>query len=458
MITIVGMGRNAGDMTQNGREAIASADVVVVKSRLTHAAQAVAEIRGDAVFCDDLFETAADFDSLNASIVGRLRSFGGKKVVFCVVGDGVDDTTAQLLPESKLVCGVGLHTPVMPKCGGVRVYTAAEFCSEKYVLPVPTVVKCIDDKLVATEVQLQLLRAFDPDCPVFFTCEKNTKQILLSELCNQRFNYQSAVGIVPHPLTSRKTFGYYDAVEVLSILRAPNGCPWDKAQTHKSIAKNAIEEAYELVDALEKEDSEHVVEELGDLLMQVLFHLEIARENGEFEPESVYSGLCRKLVDRHPHVFGSVRADTAEQSLDVWDKQKLKEHKIKSTAQNVMDVPFSMSALLRGQKVQSRAAKGGYEFENISQAVEKVREELDELLSASEENKLMEGGDLLFAVINVLRLSGVDSETALIVSTQKFCRRVCECERILAERGAKLCDLNGEQFDEVWREAKKNVG
>ncbi len=325
MITVVGMGRKESDLTLDGAEAIRNADVVVVKSELTHAAQAVAKIRNDAVYCDSLYQQAQDFDSLNKSIITFLQSFGKQKVAFCVVGDGTEDTTAQLLDDAKFVYGVSLHAEVAPLQGGFRVYTAQELCDEKYVLPLPTVVKCIDDKILAGEVMLKLSEAFDTDCRVAFTCEKNTKIITLAELCKQRFNYETTISIVPKPLTERKTFDYYDAAEVLSILRSPDGCPWDREQTHKSITKNAIEEAYELVDALEKEDSEHVVEELGDLLMQVLFHLEIAKDNGEFEPVSVYTGLCRKLIDRHPHVFGQVKAANAEESLDVWNQQKLKE-------------------------------------------------------------------------------------------------------------------------------------
>ena len=241
------------------------------------------------------------------------------------------------------------------------------------------------------------------------------------------------------------------------MLRGENGCPWDRAQTHLSISKNAIEEAYELVNAMQKEDNDNVVEELGDLLMQVLFDIEIAEDDGEFEPSAVYTALCRKLIDRHPHVFGSVQAQTAEESLDVWNSQKLKEHKIKNTAQNVLDVPFGMSALLRCQKVQSRASKGGYDFENISQAVDKVAEETREFLQASPAEREMEGGDLLFAVVNLLRLCEVDSETALLVSTQKFCDRVAECEKLLAQRNCTLKDLSASQFDEIWQEAKHNV-
>ncbi len=458
MITVVGMGRSVGDVTQSGVEAIAAADVVVVKSRLTHAAEAVAKIRNDAIFCDDVYEQAQDFDELNNLIVTRLQSFGKRKVAFCVVGNGVDDTTAQLLEGASVVAGVGLETAVLPKTGGVRVYTAQELCAEKYVLPVPTVVKCIDDKYIASEVQLKLLSIFDDDSEVAVAQGKGVKRILLSEVLKQRFDYKTTICVIPKQLTQRQVFGYYDAVEVLSVLRSPNGCPWDRAQTHLSITKNAIEEAYELVNALEKQDNDNVVEELGDLLMQVLFHLEIGVDNGEFEQNSVYTALCRKLIDRHPHVFGDVKATSADESLDVWDKQKQKEHKIKNVAQNVLDVPFGMSALLRSQKVQSRASKGGYEFENVSQVTEKVNEELSEFLQAGDSDKQMEGGDLLFSVVNLLRLCGVDSETALLKSTQKFVNRVGECERLLANCGKKLADMSGEEFDKLWHEAKQNVG
>lgn len=259
-------------------------------------------------------------------------------------------------------------------------------------------------------------------------------------------------------LLAKKEFDYYDCYDILNILRSENGCPWDRAQTHKSIVKNVIEEAYELANALEKGDVHNIIEELGDLLMQVLFHIEIAADDKEFEPSAVYTALCRKLIDRHPHVFGEVTATNADESLDVWTQQKLKEHKIKSTSENLLDVPRGMSALMRAQKIQSRASKGSFDFKNIEQIEDKLREELHEFLKATDKERQMEGGDLLFAVVNLLRFSGVDSETALLLSTDKFVNRVVECERILADKGQRLADLTGEQFDEVWDEAKRNVG
>ncbi|MCH5151967.1 MAG: nucleoside triphosphate pyrophosphohydrolase [Clostridiales bacterium] len=460
MITVVGMGRKSGDLTLDGKLAIENADVVVVKSARTHAAETVAAIRNDAVFCDDLYEQADDFDILNEAIIARLKSFGNKKVAFCVVGEGADDTTVQLLDNANVVAGVGLHSAVVS--GGLLpatvVYTAQDLLGVSRVLPLPTVVKCIDDKYIASEVQLRLLAAFDRDTEVVFCCKNTVKKFPLSDLLKQRFDYQATLYVKPKQLAERQVFDYYDCVDVMTFLCSENGCPWDRAQTHKSIIKNVIEEAYELADALEKEDVDHVVEELGDLLMQVVFHLEIARSDGEFEPDAVYTALCRKLIDRHPHVFGEVVVNNADESLSVWDSQKLKEHKIKGTAENVLDVSRGMSALMRSQKVQSRASKGGYEFSDVAQVVDKVKEELDELLSASEESRQMEGGDLLFACVNLLRLTGVDAETALLNSTEKFVNRVVECERILANNGENLKELPLERFDEIWNEAKRNVG
>lgn len=460
MITVVGMGRKQGDLTMDGKSAIEKADVVVVKSAETHAAKTVAEIRADAVYCDDLYEAAENFDSLNMAIAARLRGYGNKKVVFCVVGDGTDDTTVQCLDDVQIVAGVGLQSATAGNklVGGSVLYTAQELLNAPRVLPQPTFVKCIDDKLVANEVQLKLLSAFDSDSEGLFCCGKTLKRIPLSALAKQRFDYQATLYITPKRLTDRQVFDYYDCVDIMATLCGENGCPWDKEQTHKSIIKNVIEEAYELADALEKEDTEHIIEELGDLLMQVIFHLEIAQKDGEFQPDAVYTGLCRKLIDRHPHVFGEVKAANSAESLSVWERQKLKEHKIKNTAQNVLDVPRGMSALMRCQKVSSRAAKGGYEFESVEQVAQKVSEELDEFLSAAEQDKPMEGGDLLFACASLLRLSGIDAETALLLSTEKFVRRVTECERILTERGQRLKEISPQQFDTLWDEAKHNVG
>lgn len=460
MITVVGMGRKSGDLTADGRKAIEKADVVIVKSRFTHAWKTIFAMRPDALSCDEYYEKADDFDAMNAEIAAFVRSFGDKNVAFCVVGEGGEDTVVQLLDEACVCHGVPLYAAAVGNKipSGTTLYVAEDLIAATHILPRPTVVACVDDKYVASEVQLRLTEAFDGDTAVTVASgDGKTAICTLDELVKQKFDYRTCIFVAPKPLAERRIFDYYDCADILTRLRAPDGCPWDREQTHKSIVKNVIEEAYELANALENDDTPNVVEELGDLLMQALFHIEIAKEQGEFGATDVYSALACKLVDRHPHVFGDVEAADAEESLSVWDKQKMKEHKIKNVAENVIDVPRFMSTLMRCQKVQSRAAKGGYEFSDVSQILAKVREETEEFLQADQADKQMEGGDLLFAVVNLLRSLGVDSETALMMSTEKFTNRVVECERLLAERGQKLTDLNMQQFDELWAEVKKNA-
>ncbi|MCM1533325.1 MAG: nucleoside triphosphate pyrophosphohydrolase [Corallococcus sp.] len=458
MITVIGMGRKEGDLTLDGMNAIKEADVVVVKSRNTHAAKTAEKLRADVVYCDDL----SDAKDVAAAIIKRLQSYGKREIAFCVVGEGADDPVVQRLKGARIVYGVSLYSAtvgnVLPS--GTVAYTAQELIECKRVLPLPTVVKGIDDNLIAGEVRVKLAEAFDDDCKCIVTCGEKIKKVALENLASQKnlFDYQTALFVMPKELQRKRVFDYYDCYDILRVLRGDGGCAWDRAQTHKSIVKNVIEEAYELANALEKEDVDNIIEELGDLLMQVLFHIEIGLDENEFEPKDVYSALCRKLIDRHPHVFGEVKAANADESLDVWNAQKLKEHKIKNLSENILDVPRGMSALMRSQKVQSRASKGGYDFSDKNQVIDKIREELQEFLNAEENDRATEGGDLLFAVVNLLRLSEVDSETALLLSTDKFTRRVVECERILAEKGKRLPDLPQKEFDEIWDEAKGNVG
>lgn len=460
MITVVGMGTKRGDLTLDGLSAIKSADVVVVKSALTHMAKTVEEIRTDVIYCDDVYESAENFDELNSRIEQRLCAQKGN-VVFCVVGEGSDDSTVQAMTcPFKVIAGVGIESQafVGAVSEGVRIFNAQSFVLESDVIAVPTAVKCIDDKYLASEVQLNLTKAFDSDTPAVYFDGKKAKVITIADLTKQKFCYMSCLYVCPKPFTSRSTFGYYDAVKVMRILRAPNGCPWDREQTHESITNNAIEEAYELVHAIQTKNVENMIEELGDMLMQVLFHQEIAHDDGEFEEPDVATALCRKLIERHPHVFGDVVARDAEESLKNWNAVKQKQHAIKNTAENLLDVPRGMSGLIRTEKIQGRASKGGYEFENITQCAEKVTEELGEFLAeynAGSDKIKMEAGDLLFAVVNVLRMAHVEPETALLLSTDKFVGRVCRCEKILAERGQNLKELSMAEFDEIWAEAKK---
>lgn len=245
-------------------------------------------------------------------------------------------------------------------------------------------------------------------------------------------------------------------VETIWRLRQPDGCPWDRKQTHESIAKNMIEEAYEAVDCIEAGDAQHLREELGDVLMQVVLHAQIAVDAGEFTLADVAHDINEKLIRRHPHVFGEAQAQTADEVLGIWDSVKLAERK-DEPAKGLLDgVPTSLPALMQAQKVSRKAAAAGFEWETVDDVWDKVAEERAEFEAepkGSAEREL-EFGDLLFALVNVARKEGIDAESALRASTNKFRERWGAMEREAARHGVDIAELDCLQLNELWDEVK----
>ena len=249
-----------------------------------------------------------------------------------------------------------------------------------------------------------------------------------------------------------------DLLEIMKILRSPEGCPWDRKQTHESIRQNFIEETYEAIEAIDTKDTELLKEELGDVLMQVVFHALMEEEAGKFDFSDVADGVCHKLIIRHPHVFGNVVAADSDQVLKNWDAIKM-ETKAQKTQSEVMDsVSKALPALMRSQKVQKKAAKAGFDWEDISGALDKVSEETEELKQAidnsSQEHCLEELGDLLFSVVNVSRFLDLDSEYALTVACDKFIDRFKSVEFLASQRGINMKEASLRQLDALWEEVK----
>ena len=259
-------------------------------------------------------------------------------------------------------------------------------------------------------------------------------------------------------LTEHGKFDFSDLKEIMAKLRGEGGCEWDRVQTHESIRINLIEEAYELVEAIDCADKAMMLEESGDVLMQAVFHTQIAAEEGDFDFSDMLTALCRKLLDRHTHIFGDNHAENAEQALDFWNEAKKKEKKYKSASDAMDRVPKNLPSLLYAEKIQKIARKNGFDWKDVSPAAEKVREELEELLSAPLERRSEEGGDLLFAVVNVLRIMKTEAETALREANAKFFARFSEVERRVSERGRQMTDCTLEELDGIWNEVKADEG
>ncbi len=250
-----------------------------------------------------------------------------------------------------------------------------------------------------------------------------------------------------------------DLINIVAHLRAPDGCPWDRVQTHDSIKKDLIEESYEAIDALDNGTDKDFANELGDILLQVVFHSQLGKERGAFDFGDVLDEICTKLITRHTHVFGDVKVDGTAEALANWEKNKKKEKGLGTYTEVLKDVPKHYPALMRAKKVQKKAAGVGFDWTEIDSVYEKLYEEIDEVKEASKsgDSKKVEEefGDLLFAAVNLSRFLKVDAETALASGCTKFVNRFEKMENLAISRGQDFATLSLEEMDSLWNEAKK---
>lgn len=253
-------------------------------------------------------------------------------------------------------------------------------------------------------------------------------------------------------------YGYEDLLEIIRLLRSEDGCPWDKAQTHQSIRRGLLEEAYEAAEAIDNDDPVLLKEELGDVLMQVVFHADIESDAGRFTIDDVCDGVVKKLLFRHPHVFGSACEDSPESVPVSWDKLKRQEKGQKTVADSMDSVARSLPGLWRAEKLQSKAASAGFEWPDVQGALDKLEEEVGELRRAVEEGGDVpeELGDVLFAAVKVGRFCACDPEDAVNGTCEKFIRRFRAVENGAAAQGREVSQLSLEEMTALWNEAKRS--
>lgn len=258
----------------------------------------------------------------------------------------------------------------------------------------------------------------------------------------------------------KECYNIEDLVEIIRLLRAPGGCPWDAEQTHASIKKNLIEETYEVIEALNKDDKVLMCEELGDLLMQVVFHAQMEAEEGTFDFNTVADGVCKKLVERHPHVFGEANVNSVDDVLTNWDAIKRQSKGQKTATESMFSVPRELPALMRATKLQKKAADVGFDWPDVSGALDKLGEEIAELRAAinagDKQNIKEELGDILFSAVNVSRFVKADAEEALTDASDKFLARFTQVEALASERGIDMKTSTLEELDALWDEVKAN--
>lgn len=255
----------------------------------------------------------------------------------------------------------------------------------------------------------------------------------------------------------KESYDLRDFVALITFLRSPDGCPWDQVQTHESIRRNFLEETYEVCEAIDAGDTAHLKEELGDVLMQVVFHAGIEADAGRFDMDDVCDGVVKKLLYRHPHVFGDGQAETADTVPASWEQLKRQEKGQKTTADALDAVARSLPGLWRAEKIQKKAAEAGFDWRDVSGALDKLDEETAELRQAVRDGTNVEEelGDVLFAAVKVGRFCGVDPETAVNGTCEKFIRRFRAMEEAAAAAGRSLSDMTLEEMTALWNGAKE---
>ena len=322
-----------------------------------------------------------------------------------------------------------------------------------YPPDIPALVTNIDSRELALHLKNVLLTTYPGEHVVFTASDGNKKEERLVDFGNDQLSnifslYVPALG----EGTSLESFA-----EIVAHLRAPNGCPWDREQTHESLRKHLLEESYEAISAIDSGNFDDMREEFGDLLLQVALQSQIANEERQFNINQVIQGIHSKLVRRHPHVFGDLELDGVQGVLANWEKLKEKERGEKKEERGLLDgVPLALPALSQAQEYQDRAARVGFDWADVEGVLDKVREEIEEIKNAETNFELAsEIGDLFFALVNVARWKHVDAESALRGTNMKFKKRFAYVEQGAKRQEHKLSELTLEEMDHLWNEAKR---
>lgn len=455
-------------LTYTAWETITTADHLFLQTDKHPSAEPVRKSKLRYISMDDLYESAQDFDELNHAIADRLTE--GDSCVYAVPGDGcfaqepaIREACLRKGFELKILPGVSYAKAAFPEIQNAVICTANSMPSRPD-LNTPLCVQEIDTRIAASEVKLHLMRFYSEECSAKIASIQDDgcyriDTMPLYEIDREDCFFAGTVLYLPAiPFFDRSKYLYPDLCAIMERLRAPDGCPWDREQTHASIKGDLIEECYELCDAIDEGDDEHLIEELGDVLMQVVFHATIAKEQGRFDEDDVSDGVVKKLIYRHPHVFGNVTAETTGEVLKNWEALKSVQRHQTTQTEKLYEVPKRFPALMRAAKVQKRAGKVGFDWNCAKEAFPKILEEVGELSDAieKEQNISMEAGDLLFAVVNVVRLLGLDAEQVLHEASDKFIRRFGRMEELAAKDGFRLQDLKLVEQDKYWEIAKKS--
>lgn len=322
-----------------------------------------------------------------------------------------------------------------------------------YPPDMPVLFTTVNSQAIALQLKTVLLTMYPKEHAVYFVENGIKKEQTLESISSEKFSENACLYV---PALGEGT-SFESFAEIVAHLRAPNGCPWDREQTHETLRKHLLEESYEAIAAIDSGDFADMCEEFGDLLLQVVLQSQIANEEGEFNVNQVIHGIHSKIVRRHPHVFGDVKLEGVSGVLANWEKLKEQERKDKKQEKGLLDgVPIAIPALEQAQEYQDRAARVGFDWPEIEGVVDKIKEEIDEVKKAETDFELAsEIGDLFFALVNLARWKHVDAESALRGTNVKFKKRFAYIERGAKKQGRNLSEMSLDEMESLWQEAKR---
>ena len=475
-ITVVSLGPGPREYLTLGavdalKKAQGNGDKLILRTALRcDAADYLREIGLSFDTLDFLHEECEDFDELNARAAEYLLAQAGQRPVCYAVFDASADETVFALRQKAPVlalAGVPLSAPLLaaaPRQEKAEIQLASGL--EITSIQNPLLILECDSRMLMGECKLKLLDWYDPDREALFFPPSDApvrvfQRMPLADLDRQpKYDHTCAVLIPPQPLVDKKRFDFYDLVRVMGILRGDNGCPWDKEQTHETLRKYLIEEAYETAAAIDEGDWDHVADELGDVLLQVVFQANIGRQYGTLELSDITSHICRKMIARHRHIFGTDHCEMAEDVLKNWEKIKKEERGYETQTDVLRGVPVGLPPLMRAAKVQKKAGDVGFDWDDPRKALDKAQEEIGEVrreLDANGPDLEKELGDLFFACVSAARLAGVDAEGALQKATETFISRFSSMENAILQAGKRFQDLTLSEMDVYWEGSKKRA-
>lgn len=429
--------------------------------------------------CDNYYEEGNSFDEVYSNIAREMieeyKKYG--ELVYAVPGHPLvaERSVLNLINlcnenniEYKILPAVSFVDAMMDRLQidpieGLKIIDAFDIKNQILDKRIGTIITQVYNPLIASEVKLELLEYYHDETEIYYVRaagiegEESIRKIPIYELDMQEdIDYLTSV-YIPKDINNKKDF--YDLVNTIEILRGENGCAWDREQTHESIKNCLLEEAYEVIEAIEDDNIDGLIEELGDILLQVVFHSIIGKEDGYFNISDIIEKIVSKMIYRHPHVFGEANVKNSSEVLQNWDELKREEKSYKNISEEIEAIAKTLPALTRAHKVQKKVSKVGFDFEHVNEAVNKIEEEINEVLDVYKTNNrekiINEIGDLLFSCVNLSRLLNVDEEEALNKSIKKFVKRFKFIEESILKQNRDFKDVTLNEMNNLWENSKK---